>query len=141
MIINQLAKATEELGGAFSPERIKYALEMTALGLIAVFAVLAIIWIVLAIFKYFLYDLSNKDNEASAPEKPAKAEKKVESAPVIDVVPPAINGDDATVAAIMAAISAYIADDPELSEQYPNGFRVVSFKRVRGKAFWNSKNN
>ena len=138
MAINQLARATEELGGAFSPERIKYSLEMTALGLLAVFAVLTLIWIVLAVFKYFLSDISSsKKNETSV-----KAEKKVESAPVVEVTPPpVVNGDDATVAAIMAAISAYIADDPELSEQYPNGFKVVSFKRVRGKAFWNSKNN
>ena len=52
MVINQLAKATTDLGGAFSAERIKYALEMTALGLLAVFAVLALIWIVMTIFKF-----------------------------------------------------------------------------------------
>ena len=42
MVITQMAKTTADLGGAFSPERIKYSLEMTALGLIAVFAIIAI---------------------------------------------------------------------------------------------------
>ncbi len=59
MVIGILAKATEQYGGAFSPERIALSLEMTLLGLGAVFSVLAIIWLVLALFKYFLYDLRN----------------------------------------------------------------------------------
>ena len=138
MVINQLAKTTEDvLGGAFSAERIKYALEMTGLGLLAVFAVLALIWGVLAIFKIFMYDLPNKKKAKKAPV----VEKKVETTPAEVVSTPDASNNDATVAAIMAAISAYIADDPALSEQYPNGFRVVSFKRVRDKAYWNSKNN
>ena len=137
MVINQLAKTTEDvLGGAFSAERIKYALEMTGLGLLAVFAVLALIWGVLAIFKVFMYDIPNKKLK-----KAVKEEKNIDVAPAEVVITPEASSNDATVAAIMAAISAYIADDPALSEQYPNGFRVVSFKRVRDKAFWNSKNN
>ena len=137
MVINQLAKTTEDvLGGAFSAERIKYALEMTGLGLLAVFAVLALIWGILAIFKVFMYDIPNKKLK-----KAVKEEKNIDVAPAEVVITPEASSNDATVAAIMAAISAYIADDPALSEQYPNGFRVVSFKRVRDKAFWNSKNN
>ena len=137
MVINQLAKTTEDvLGGAFSAERIKYALEMTGLGLLAVFAVLALIWGVLAIFKVFMYDIPNKKLK-----KAVKEEKNIDVAPAEVVITPEASSNDATVAAIMAAISAYIADDPALSEQYPKGFRVVSFNRVRDKAFWNSKNN
>ena len=133
MVINQLAKATTDLGGAFSGERIKYSLEMTALGLVAVFTVLALIWLILAIFKLFLYDSSNKKSKSSTQEKTVNVEQKVESAPA------PTTENDAIVAAITAAISAYIAEDPQLSEQYANGFKVVSFKRVRDKAFWNSK--
>ena len=141
MVINQLAKATTDLGGAFSPERIKYSLEMTGLGLIAVFAVLALIWLILAIFKFFLYDVAKNKDEAASTHAPSKTAKKVESVPTEVVKSTANTENDATVATIIAAISAYNAEDPQLSEQYSNGFRVVSFKRVRGKASWNSKNN
>ena len=134
---NELAKVAIDLGGAFSGERIKYALEMTGLGLLAVFSVLALIWAVLAIFKFFLYDLANKKKNSASTEAP----QKIESAPAEVVKVENNTNDDATVAAIIAAISAYIAEDSQLSEQYANGFRVVSFKRVREKASWNSKNN
>ena len=133
MINNYLAKVTEDLGGAFSGERIIYSLEMTLMGLGAVFGVLAIIWAVLALFKVF----------ATASAK--KAAKEKASAPAPAVVPSAVaapeqSGDDATVAAIIAAISAYISSDEKLSEEYSGGFRVVSFKKVRDKASWNQKN-
>lgn len=135
MMVNQLATVVNDLGGAFSSERILYSLEMTALGLIAVFSVLAILWGVLALFKVFMYDM---------PQKKAKALKKVEPASVVEneptVVPPVVSSnDDEVVAVIMAAISAYISADPTLAEEYAGGFRVVSFKRVRDKAAWNKK--
>ena len=88
-----------------------------------------------------MYDFANKTNETPSEQESVKIEKKIEHASTEVVKAPVVEGNDATVAAIIAAISAYIANDPELSEQYSNGFRVVSFKRVRGKAFWNSKNN
>lgn len=132
-----LAVTTGDLGGAFSAERMAYALEMTALGLLAVFSVLAILWGVLALFKVFMYDIPQKKAKA-------KAEVKAEPAPVvvdepIVVAPVASSNDDEVVAVIMAAISAYIAADPALAEEYAGGFRVVSFKRVRDKAAWNKK--
>ena len=135
MMVNQLAANAVDLGGAFSAERITYALEMTALGLLAVFSVLAILWGVLALFKVFMYDI---------PQKKAKAQKKVEPTPVVVnepnvVTPVAASNDDEVVAVIMAAISAYISADPALAEEYAGGFRVVSFKRVRDKAAWNKK--
>ena len=117
MVINQLAKATTDLGGAFSPERIKYSLEMTGLGLIAVFAVLALIWLILAIFKFFLYDVAKNKDEAASTHAPSKTAKKVESVPTEVVKSTANTENDATVATIIAAISAYIAEDPQLSEQ------------------------
>ena len=135
MMVNQLAANVVDLGGAFSGERITYALEMTALGLLAVFAVLAILWGVLVLFKVFMYDI---------PQKKAKAQKKVEPAPAVVneptvVTPVAASNDDEVVAVIMAAISAYISADPALADEYAGGFRVVSFKRVRDKAAWNKK--
>ncbi len=142
MVVNILAKATEDLGGALSSERIALSLEMTLLGLGAIFSVLAIIWLVLTLFKVFFYNEPNKNN--------VKEISKIEQAPSVPVVevqssnvPVATshNSDDATVAAIIAAISAHITNDPELSKEYSGGFRVVSFKRVRPKATWNNKNN
>ena len=135
MMVNQLAANVVDLGGAFSSERLSYALEMTALGLLAVFAVLAILWGVLALFKVFMYDM---------PQRKANAQKKTEPAPVVANEPTVVtttasNNDDEVVAVIMAAISAYISADPALAEEYAGGFRVVSFKRVRDKAAWNKK--
>ena len=128
-----LAQSTD-LGGAFSAERLKYALEMTVLGLCAVFAVLALLWGVLVLFKLFMYD---------APQKKAKEVKVADTSkpePVaVTPAPVAKSDDDATVAVIMAAISAYISSDPNLAEQYAGGFRVVSFKRAQSKAAWNKK--
>ena len=100
-----LAQSTD-LGGAFSPERLKYALEMTVLGLCAVFAVLALLWGVLILFKLFMYD---------APKKKANKNMVVNTPKVEPVVntpaPVAKSDDDVTVAVIMAAISAYISEE------------------------------
>ena len=138
MVVNILAKTTENLGGAFSPERLEYALQMTLLGMVAVFAVLSLIWLVLVVFKYFLYDLKNRDPKKQNTTKAPVVEKEVQ--PVVSEAPVVNSSDDATVAAIIAAISAYISDDPELSKEYVGGFRVVSFKRTRAKATWNNEN-
>lgn len=127
-----LAKTAGDLGGAFSSERITYSLEMTVLGMVAVFAVLAILWGVLALFKVIFYDSKQKKEKAPAEEKTVVTETVVPA-------PVASQNDDETVAVIMAAISAYIAADPALAEEYAGGFRVVSFKRVRDKAAWNKK--
>ena len=140
MMVNQLAATVNDLGGAFSPERISYSIEMTALGLIAVFAVLALILFVLSLFKFFLYDIPNKKKESNDAVQ-TKIEPSVKQVVTPVKAASVTDSNDATVAAIMAAISAYIAEDPELSQQYAGGFRVVSFKRVRQKASWNTKNN
>ena len=138
MVVNILAKTTENLGGAFSPERLEYALQMTLLGMGAVFAVLSLIWLVLVVFKFFLYDLKNRDTKKQSTAKAPVVEKEVQ--PVVSEAPVVNSSDDVTVAAIIAAISAYISDDPELSKEYTGGFRVVSFKRTRAKATWNNEN-
>ena len=114
----------EDLGGAFSPVRLKKAGLMIIQGLGMVFLVLAVLWLVLLIFKKVFY----KDPAATA----KKAEQTTPAAPA-----PAPTNDDALVAAITAAVAAYIDSDPALSSQFAGGFRVVSFKKKNGKASWN----
>ncbi len=125
---------TEDLGPAFSPARISYALRMTLLGMGMVFAVLALLWLVLAIFKSIFGGKSAKQ-----PKAPKESKRKPESvapeAPASAVIP--AGTDPATVAAITAAIAAMIESDPALSEQFAGGFRVVSFRKKSGKTSWN----
>jgi sodium pump decarboxylase gamma subunit len=119
------AEAEEDLGGAFSPTRLRQAGLMIIQGMGMVFLVLAILWMVLLIFKKVFY----KD--------PNKQEKK-EEAPTEAPAPVAAPADDgALVAAITAAVAAYIDSDPALSSQFAGGFRVVSFKKKNGKTSWN----
>ncbi len=126
-----VATETQDLGPAFSSERISYALRMTLLGMGMVFAVLAILWMVLLIFKTAFGGKSARDKSAKA-AKPAKEEP----APVAPAPIPA-GTDPAVVAAITAAIAEMIASDPALAEQYAGGFRVVEFKRKSGRTHWN----
>ena len=118
------AENEENLGGAFSPARLQKAGLMIIQGLGMVFLVLAILWLVLLIFKKIFY----KDPAA------AKTKKVEEPAPA---PAPAPANDDALVAAITAAVAAYIESDPALSSQFAGGFRVVSFKKKNGKTSWN----
>ena len=53
MVVNNALAATTnaaDLGGAFSPERLSYAGQMTLLGMLMVFLVLAILWGILTLF-------------------------------------------------------------------------------------------
>lgn len=123
----ETTEVEEDLGGAFSAERLSLAGLMIIQGMGMVFLVLIILWLVLVIFKKALYKES------------AKTEKKEETpdeAPV-PVAAPAPADDGALVAAITAAVAAYIDSDPALSSQFAGGFRVVSFKKKNGKTSWN----
>ena len=119
------AEAEEDLGGAFSPERLSMAGLMIIQGMGMVFLVLAILWIVLMIFKKVFY------------KEPKTTTKKVEEPAPAAPVAAAPANDDALVAAITAAVAAYIDSDPALSSQFAGGFRVVSFKKKNGKTSWN----
>lgn len=118
----------EDLGGAFSPARLSKAGLMILQGMGMVFLVLAILWLVLLIFKKVFYKDPAKEEKKSKPAKteaPASASAPVVEAPV--AVAPVVD-DGALIAAITAAVSAYIESDPALTSQFAGGFRVVSFK-------------
>lgn len=139
--------AVEELGGAFSSERIMYALRMTLLGMCAVFAVLALLYLVLQLFKLFVYTLPQKRKNAEL-QKDSQSAAPAGNTVISDLPAVQDNGeayeteadDAATVAVITAAIAAYIASDETLTREYSGGFRVVSFRRSRGNSSWNQNN-
>lgn len=124
------AEVEEDLGGAFSPARLKKSGLMLLQGMGMVFLVLIILWIVLLIFKAVFYKDPNKkapkaDKPASAPAEPAPKA----AAPVVAAPAPAAS-DDQLIAVITAAVAAAIDSDPALSSQFASGFRVVSFKKT-----------
>ena len=128
----QAATATENLGGAFSPERWGYAGQMTLLGMVMIFLVLAILWGILAVFAKVMEKGSNvsaaKPVAVSAP------------APAAKPAPAAASSDDEVIAAVIAAaVAAYMSAEGNNEAAYNGGFRVVSFRRVQGGKAWNSK--
>ena len=133
MVVNNALAATTgsaDLGGAFSPERLSYAGQMTLLGMLMVFLVLAILWGILTLFKVFFVKTK------AEPKK--QEEKHIEKTPEAEVEATEQHSDAELVAIITAAITAYRASEGQ-SESYADGFRVVSFNRVGGGRSWNSK--
>jgi sodium pump decarboxylase gamma subunit len=130
MMLNVAIKALADMGGAFSPERLALAGQMTLLGMGMIFAVLSLLWGVLAIFKLIF----------ARPEKKVKAAPAPKPEPVVvpePVVAPAVSNDAELIAVLTAAIAAYEASQG--NEVAPGGFRVVSFRRANGGKAWNSK--
>ena len=121
---------------AFSGEAWAEAGKVTLLGMVMVFAVLALLWGVLAVVKMFFV----KGKSEEAPEKKAepvsvKAAPEKKPAPA---VAPSTGDNEALIAVITAAITAYRASEEGMDSAAASGFRVVSFKRAgRGRA-WNS---
>ena len=114
----------------FSGDAIKYALEMTLLGMGMIFAVLGVLWGVLAIFKLVF----------ARPKKEKKAEPAPvvvqESAPTVEAESNATDEGE-LIAILTAAIYAYEA---EQNPEAPIGnFRVVSYRRANGGRSWNTK--
>ena len=121
----------ENLGGAFSPERLELAGQMTLLGMVMIFAVLATLWGVLVIFQKIM------DRSAA---KPAEAPKAAPAPVAAEPAPVVTSSDDEVIAAVIAAaVAAYMADGGDADTAYNGGFRVVSFRRVQGGKAWNSK--
>lgn len=105
-------------------ERTAYAGRMTLIGMATVFAALAILWGALELFRIALQRKSG--------EKAPKAPKAAPSAPapVAPVAPAPTTNDSEIVAAITAAVSLMLAEE---NGGVVPGFRVVSFRRTRGK--------
>lgn len=125
-----LYAAGQDLGGAFSPERLALAGEMTLIGMGMIFSVLSILWAVLAVFKLVFARPASKKAEKTVAPAPAPVAE-----PEPEVV--AADSDDELVAVLTAAVAAYIAS--EEPEAYQGGFRVVSFRRTNGGKAWNAK--
>ena len=117
----------------FSGDAIKYALEMTLLGMGMIFAVLGVLWGVLAIFKLvFARPKKQKKTEE------IKAEPATETVSASEPATVSAAADDGELIAILtAAIMAYEA---EQNPDAPIGnFRVVSYRRANGGRSWNAK--
>ena len=131
MMFTALYVAGQEMGGAFSPERLALAGQVTLIGMGMIFSVLALLWGVLAIFKLIFARPAKPEPKKATEQKTAEPEA-VEAAPVA-----VEENDDQLIAVITAAVAAYIADEePEMAQ---NGFRVVSFRRTNGGRSWNTK--
>ncbi len=106
-------------------EALGYSLPKALFGFAVVFGVLVLIWGCLALFKVFFYTIPNSKNNSSN-EKPTPAVAKTVEIP--QTAPAQVtkaSDNNAVVAAIIAAICAFRAQNAE-----GNGaFRVVSFKK------------
>lgn len=109
-------------------DRISMALEMLLRGMGVIFFVLALLWAILTIFSRIIHRNDPKPvTEKPSPVKQPAPSKK--AAPVPTPVAPApapVADDGALIAAITAAVAAYL-------DQSPTNFRVVSFKRTGRK--------
>ena len=111
----------------------KLALEVSLMGIAAVFAVLALLWGAIELFRVLYQASQNKDNTA----EPIEKKEETRTAPAVTVIPENVpetvsvgSTDEELVAAITAALAMYL-DRPQSS------FRVVSFKKAANGAHWN----
>lgn len=114
-------------------ERLAYGAQVFVVGILTVFSALAILWGVMILFKIFMYDLPQKKAKKKAEEALAAVpvDEPVASAPTTNTNTASEDNNDELIAVICAAISAYTA---ESGSALP--FRVVSYKRVRGRGGW-----
>ena len=130
-------------------ERLEYALQGTATGMVMVFSVLGLLTLILYGSKYVFYDIPNKKKErarevkreasiiAAQPVAPEKAPKaQAQPAPVQAPVAQAM--DDGELAAVITAAIAAMIESGDYKNEFVGGFRVVSFKRSTQGA-WNRK--
>ena len=110
-------------------ERAGYAGRMTLIGMATVFAALAILWGALELFRIALQH-KNGEKTLKAPAKAAKVTPAASAAPVTNVSVAPTTNDNEIVAAITAALSLVLAQE---NGGVVPGFRVVSFRRTRGK--------
>ena len=106
-------------------DRVSMTFEMLLRGMGTIFFVLILLWFILAVFSKVIHRDQPKVAAPKAP-KATSAAPKAQAAPMPVTAPAAQTDDAALVAAITAAIAAYL-DQPTTS------FRVVSFKRTGKK--------
>ena len=97
-------------------------LQTAVLGILAVFVVLAIIWGCLELFHYFIYTLPNR-------RKKEQENVVAEESAVTETAEPETADDGELVAAIVAAITAFRAEESAETGVPSGGFRVVSFRK------------
>lgn len=108
------AQATEET--LDFGERVVYALEMTAVGLIAVFAVLTLLFLIVKLVGRIVAGGTAKKEKTAETPAPEPSAAKTET-------------DGGELAAVIsAAVAAYLSAEQAGGEEAP-GFRVVSFRR------------
>ena len=123
-------------------ERLEYALQGTATGMIMVFAVLGLLCLILYGSKYVFYDIPNIKREkkiAAAKKATVEAIVPEEKAPAVTEQPVVVQTqDDGELVAVITAAIAAMIDGGEYKNEFVGGFRVVSFKRSTQGA-WNRK--
>ena len=123
-------------------ERLEYALQGTATGMIMVFAVLGLLCLILYGSKYVFYDIPNKKREkkiSAAQKATVKAPVTEEKAPEVVAQPEVVEAqDDGELVAVITAAIAAMIESGEYKNEFVGGFRVVSFKRSTQGA-WNRK--
>lgn len=123
-------------------ERLEYALQGTATGLLMVFAVLTVLCIVVTLSRVIFYDIPRKARENAKAEAEAeqqaelKAEQSVEEVPAVNDVQQ--QADDGELIAVITAAIATAVESGEYGDELAGGFRVVSFKRA-GNGQWNKR--
>ena len=124
---------------AISAENLTLAWQTPLLGMAMVFAVLGMLWAILSVFKLVFVGKSQKKvKEPKKQVSETKTVKQEEKAVAVEQPAPVVNtaGDAELIAVITAAVAAYMSQE---GTEYTGGFRVVSFKRVRGGRTWNTK--
>lgn len=106
-------------------EALGYSLPKALFGFAVVFGVLILIWGCLALFKVFFYTIPNSRKNSGNKKPTPVVEQTAEVPQTVPVQVAKVSDNNAIVAAIIAAITAFRAQSGE-----GNGaFRVVSFKK------------
>lgn len=120
-------------------ERISYALQGTATGMLMVFAVLGLLAIIVSLSKVILYDIPNKKKHNATKANDTAVEMTATSETVRETTEDTsvCCQNDAEIAAVITAAIAAMIESGEYASEFKSGFRVVSFKRVSGNGAWN----
>ena len=107
-------------------ERVTYALQVSLIGMLAVFAVLTIIWGALVLMRIVIEAITKQKNKKSKSSDTVDntVESPAEAASLVD------SDDEQLVAVITAAVAAARADEAKKVGKTAGGFKVVSFRRT-----------